>query len=393
MQASTHSVVSERSPRTAAQRALALSPIEQLFTGAGAHPITFGFSFTAPLDASALSASLAQTLRAFPTLQCRLVPHRSKGVGLRRDPSVGALRVAAEPLDVQSARAAGLDGRVDDETARFTLSPEGAGSRLTVSISHAVVDGFAFMQFMYAWARVARGVPLTPVVRERVAEGLAPGPVSAARVRADVGAFWLPERERPRHPALRAVQRRFHLDDLARERAAARAAYRFSLTDHDLICAHLWREFAPPDAEAETFLTCAVDARPLCANLGRSHFGCAITFATAALGREPLARAPVAEAAMAIHQAVGAVDERRIDASMRTLAALKAEAGQGALDEVHLTHPSRGLLVTNLARLPLQGLDFGAGPPSEFEPIVQLPRCAVLFSCPGGIEARVYLPA
>jgi len=249
------------------------------------------------------------------------------------------------------------------------------------------------MQFMYAWARVARGVPLTPVARARITEGLPAESVSPAQVRADVGAFWIDGQKRADHPPLRALRRRFSLDDLARERAAARSLRRFSLTDHDLICAHLWREFAPRQAndDAETFLTCPIDVRPLCPTLGRSHFGCAITFATAATPRSELERAPIADVAALVHAAVADVDEARVSASMRTLAALKAERGPSALADVHLTHPSRGLLVTNLTRLPLQGLDFGAGPPSEFEPTVQLPRCAVLFSCAGGVEARVYL--
>jgi hypothetical protein len=78
---------------------------------------------------------------------------------------------------------------------------------------------------------------------------------------------------------------------------------------------------------------------------------------------------------------------------MATLAGLREQHGSGAMDEVHLTHPEHGLLVTNLSRLPLQELDFGLGPPRSFEAAVQLPRCAVLCACPGGVEARVYLPA
>jgi shikimate O-hydroxycinnamoyltransferase len=375
-------------------RALALSPIEQVFTGKGAYPITFAFSFAAPLDARALRDSLAQTLRSFPLLACRLADNGSRGIGLRSDPSAGALRVVDEPMTLDAVRAALVGGCIGSETARFTLAPERAGSRLTVSISHAVVDGFAFMQFMYAWARVARGSPLGPVTRHAGSEGFAEGRVSPELVRAAAGAFWLEGRERAEDVPLRTVRRQFRHDELARQRAEARTTHGTSLSDNDLVCAHLWREFAPAGAspDAETFLTCPVDARPFCRQLGRTHFGCAITFATAALRREQLERAHPADVAAHVRKAVGAVDEQRFWASQRTLAALSAQHGAAALSEVHLTHPSHGLLVTNLTRLPLEGLDFGTGAPLDFEPIVQLPRCAVLFSIPGGVEARVHLP-
>lgn len=395
MQATTQHVPSDVLSRAAVPRTIALSPIEQVFTGAGAYPVSFGFSFAAPLDAAVLQSSLAVTLRSFATLQCRLVEDGPRGVALRRDAAVGALRVSSAELDRAGMREAIVDGRIGSETARFTLSREGAGSRLTVSISHAVVDGFSFMQFMYAWARVARGLPLPPVVRERLEDGSSEGAVSAERVRADSGALWLEGRKRAEHVTLRSVRRRFSHDDLARERAEARASRGSNLTDNDLICAHLWQQFAPRDTspDAEAFLTCPVDVRPLCPKLGRAHFGCAVTFATTALSARELASSHAADVAAQIRKAVGAVDAQRVLASLRTLAALRAQRGSGALDEVHLTHPERGLLVTNLTRLPLSGLDFGTGAPSELEPIVQLPRCVVLFSCPGGVEARVYLPA
>jgi hypothetical protein len=251
------------------------------------------------------------------------------------------------------------------------------------------------MQFMYAWARVARGLPLGPVTRHAGSEGVAEGRVSPELVRAASGMFWLEGRERARDVPLRAVRRQFRHDELARQRTEARATRGASLSDNDLVCAHLWREFAASSAspDAETFLTCPVDARPFCRQLGRTHFGCAITFASAALSRGQLERAHPVDVAARIRAAVGAVDEQRFWHSQRVLAALRAQRGAAALSEVHLTHPSYGLLVTNLTRLPLEGLDFGTGAPVDFEPIVQLPRCAVLFSVPGGVEARVYLPA
>lgn len=384
-------------PRTVARDLIELSPIEQVFTGAGACPITFLFEFDRPLDAQALQASLAGALRGFPLLQARLIEDGPRGVALQPDPALGALHVCSEAASAAEVAAAlaPLALQSGCETARFTLVQRGAGCTLAASMSHAVVDGFAFVSFLYHWARGARDLPGIAPSRQPIAPSAPPGPVTAERVLADCGAFWLAGHKRSVAAELRLECRRFRHDELTRERAQIRASHGANVSDNDLIAAHLWREFAPRlgSAEAEAYLTCPVDARPLCRALGRFHMGCAITFATAALPIASLQQLPLAELALTIRRAVGAVTEERVSASMSTLAALREQQGPGVLDEIHLTHPARGLLVTNLSRLPLQELDFGAGPPRSFEASVQLPRCAVLCAYPDGVEARVYLPA
>jgi shikimate O-hydroxycinnamoyltransferase len=294
-----------------------------------------------------------------------------------------------------AAALAPLDVGTGSEAARFTLVQGTAGCRLAASMSHAVVDGFSFVSFLCSWARLARGLPGLPVSRQRIVPVPCAEPVTPERVLADCGAFWRPGHKRSMASGLELHTRRFSFEQLAGERARVREARGVSVSDNDLIAAQLWREFgaAAAGADGDSNLTCPVDARPLCRQLGRAHLGCAITFATAALPVARVRDASLAELALGIRKAVSAVDEARVNASMSTFAGLCAQRGPGALDEVHLTHPERGLLVTNLSRLPLQELDFGAGPPRTFDAGVQLPRCAVLCACPGGVEARVYLPA
>ncbi|MEY4547474.1 MAG: hypothetical protein RL685_3669, partial [Pseudomonadota bacterium] len=358
-------------PRTVASELIELSPIEQVFTGAGACPITFLFEFDRPLDAQALQASLAGALRGFPLLQARLIEDGPRGVALQPDAALGALHVCSEAASEAEVAAAlaPLALQSGCETARFTLVQRATGCTLAASMSHAVVDGFAFVSFLYHWARSARGLPGIALSRQSIAPSIRPEPVTAERVLADCGAFWLPGQKRSVAAELRLECRRFRHDELALERAQIRATHGANVSDNDLIAAHLWREFGPrlSSVEAEAYLTCPVDARPLCRALGRSHMGCAITFATAALPIASLQQLPLAELALTIRKAVGAVTEERVSASMSTLAALREQQGPGVLDEIHLTHPARGLLVTNLSRLPLQELDFGAGQPRSFE--------------------------
>ena len=54
-------------------RAIALSPVDYLFTGVGSQPITFAFFYPHKLGPAALRNGLAKTLEFFPLLQSKLI--------------------------------------------------------------------------------------------------------------------------------------------------------------------------------------------------------------------------------------------------------------------------------------------------------------------------------
>jgi hypothetical protein len=91
---------------------------------------------------------------------------------------------------------------------------------------------------------------------------------------------------------------------------------------------------------------------------------------------------------------VGAIDAARVDRAQRVVDALRRSAGAAAMEACHVVHPGRGLLVTNLSRLPVPEVAFDAGPPVAFDILTPAERGAVVLPAPGGgADVRVCLPA
>ncbi len=63
------------------------------------------------------------------------------------------------------------------------------------------------------------------------------------------------------------------------------------------------------------------------------------------------------------------------------------------MEETHVIHPDRGLLVTNLSRLPVHEIEFDAGPPVRFAILTPAERGAVVLPAGDGVEIRVCLPS
>ena len=60
--------------------------------------------------------------------------------------------------------------------------------------------------------------------------------------------------------------------------------------------------------------------------------------------------------------------------------------------EIHLRHPHHGMIVTNLTRLPIRSLDFGAGAPQGFLPYVDVLGGAAILPAENGVEILVAPP-
>jgi hypothetical protein len=93
-----------------------------------------------------------------------------------------------------------------------------------------------------------------------------------------------------------------------------------------------------------------------------------------------LREAPTEEVASWIRRAVEEVPSQ-IDAALAELAALRAEHGLAVLPRFRTVRSEAGFVVSNLSKIPLSALDFGAGSPVALHaPADPAPRersCAV----------------
>jgi hypothetical protein len=99
------------------------------------------------------------------------------------------------------------------------------------------------------------------------------------------------------------------------------------------------------------------------------------------------------ELALRVNRAVRKVNNDSASRSMRTLAQFRDQQGWAAMEHVHLKHPAHGLIVTNLTRMPIRELDFGAGAPADFSFHSDVSGSAALLPANTGIEVVALHPS
>lgn len=382
---------------------LRLSPIDHAFTGAGSYPIELCFAYGGTLDEERLRASLRQVLAAFPAVSSRVVRLPAGALGLEPclegcpfETSVSDRSIVpGEPSAVFGTPVETLEG-LPVARVRLTRTPD--GSVLSLAISHAVVDGFAYFQFLSAWVLAFHGRAVPPACHDRsllAPEPEAPELLDPASVRAGSGFFLGAQRSFPPREQLRFTRWLFTLGELRALVAEAQAGCSRRLSHNDVLAAWLWRRFVPgwtAGSEPTAWLSCPVDVRRVVPSLPPAYFGCAVALANASIEMEDLARAPLGPLARRVHEAVGAVDAQRVRIALATLDGLRRRGGLPVLERLHAVHPRAGLLVTNLSRLPVSQIAFDAGPPVAVDIPAPAERCAVVLPAEGGLDVRLCAP-
>jgi shikimate O-hydroxycinnamoyltransferase len=384
-------------------RLLPLSSIDHVFTGVGAYEIGFVFAYQDTIDPDRLRSSLERTLEDFWPLRSKLV---------RLSDHAHAFQPADEGLVFETARSASTFDSADDVTAfvdsvhtvegepltkiKLTQTPQ--GSVLGVSISHALVDGFSYFHFLSSWSRIHHDQRFLPPVHQR--ELLTPKTstprelVTPDEVLTRSGFFWVGKR----HPVAR--------DQLSEERlllskeainellAEARQDCQISLFPNDVLTAYLWKScitrWYDGSGNSSTFVTCPVDFRRILRAVPRTYFGCAICGTTVSLDYDSLVSASLGELALLVRQAVARVKQEYVSGALETLERLRQQRGLPAMEEIHVRHPQHGMVVSNISRLPIQSLDFGAGIPIAFQALPSADRGAAILPAEDGVDIRIY---
>jgi shikimate O-hydroxycinnamoyltransferase len=382
-----------------------LSPIDHIFTGVGSYPIEFVFAYDATIDPGRLQDSLDSVLDTFTPLHSRLVIASDDTYEL--EPSVdpisievtdqpAALQVSENPYDFLSP----VDTVVGEPLARVRLSQTPDGSVLGVSISHALVDGFSYFHFLAGWAMEFHGKDNIAPSHER--DLLTPKKTAGQRsitpddVLEMSGTFWAEKRAATLRERMRWDRfsiSKAELNELLRE---AQEDCDGRLSHNDVVTAFLWKKYLEawnPNDEGPAYVSCPVDVRRILKPFPRTYFGCAVCLATTSMERSEFADASLGELAGRVRTAVGRVNQDYAWGSFDTLEQLRKQEGLDVLERIHVIHPDNGILVTNLSRLPVQQVQFDAGPPVTYEILTPAERGAVVLPGADGIEVRVCHPA
>lgn len=353
---------------------LRLSPIDPLFTGPNAYEITLALDYAGPLDEERLRAGFEAALEAYWPLRGELV--EEGGFLAFRDARRAELSFGegdVEPVET-------LPGR--------PLCRARAGrTRLSLSVSHAAADGYSVFQFLAAWAaggKPARAPELdrSPLIPDE--SPLPPAPATAKDLRRACG--WAGAGIR-RAPAKRPRRRlRFSEAELARLAAEAGLELGMGLSANDLLCAHLWKTVFPERVE----LSIPLDFRRLHPDLGPAFFGNAVVGVPVDLEPgETASSVPLKTLALRVRDAVRGRRLPEVERALEALEALRRESGVAALQAMPVCDPDRGILVTNLSRVPSRALDFGAGAPVGLEFKTAFDGSAVILPAEDGLEVQL----
>jgi len=383
-----------------------LGPADYIFTGAGSEPITFAFHFRNPLDPDALRKSLSGTLGSFPPVQGGLAQSSENAYAFHLAENALELETRDSDLPFAESRAlfrylSPVESRVGHPLARISLTRTPDGSVLAASISHALVDGFSYFHFLTSWARVCRGEQFLPPDLSRegalFAEEDGGEPVDAAVLLDRCGLHLAGSRSTQSGAAAREERIPLSSGELkALLEQANRDRPGVPFSENDVLTAWLWQRFLPrwieEPGDHQTWVTCPVDCRRIFKALPRRYFGCALCFASASVSLGRLRQAPLGELASCVHDAVRRVTNDFAALSMSTLGLFRRQHGPAAMENLHLTHPRHGMVVTNLTRMPLRDLDFGNGAPEDFLVHSDVSGSAALLPSQDGVLAVVIHP-
>lgn len=90
--------------------------------------------------------------------------------------------------------------------------------------------------------------------------------------------------------------------------------------------------------------------------------------------------------ALQLEQAIHRTDAGRARQVCGALRDLYQQQGPGVTSFLHAADPASGILFTNLSRLPLGMLDWGAGPPRDFALLTKAANAHVLTARDGALQ-------
>jgi shikimate O-hydroxycinnamoyltransferase len=379
---------------------------DYLFVGNSSCPVTFAFSYSTKLDEKQLQHALDLLLEYFPIVSGSL--HQDSETSYVFD-TARRRRVVLEVVTT-SATFAEIADADPSSLVRFVRSSDGeplisvrlthtaSGSVLGVSMSHALVDGFSYFHLLSNWASCMRAerpdntrFERSPLgITARVAQS-----TSRQSLLTQSGLFW-GERRADVISVEEHARVRFTQAEITALVAEAQHDVTVRLRPNDVLTAWLWQRYGvrwwANDLDSPVYMSCPVDIRRALGATEQPLFACAICFATAEASFDALRSAPLGELARRIQASVADVHEGAYETRLATLAAMREQHGLAALEQVHLRHPRRGMLVTNMSRLPLVGLDFGFGPPSDFKFFTQVSSMAAILPASDGVDIRIFAP-
>lgn len=381
-----------------------LSAIDHVFTGVGSYPVEFIFRYNKRIDEKRLRDSLLKTVEFFPMISSLLVSQNDDSYGFELSPDGLLFSVADSPLNFEENEnkydyidpVETLEG---SPLSRIRLTHMPEGSVLGVSISHSLADGFSYFHFLSSWARIFHGKQIFPPVHQREllnTPEVIENDILGNSFRERTGLFLEDKRIPIPKNKLMWETRNYKQDQIKELLSETQQEADLRLSHNDLVTSLLAQEYlvkwSRENGAERCYISCPVDFRRLLEGFPVTYFGNAVAMASFELPLKTLKEIGLADLAGKIRKNTGKVNGSFIRQSISTLISLRKQLGRKIFERVHVMHPQGGLLVTNLSRLPIQDIEFDAGPPVQYDILTQTVRGAVVLPAQDGYEARICCP-
>lgn len=381
-----------------------LMPIDYVFIGANPYQVEFVFYYDYAIDVEKFKSALAATLPDFPLVSSQLQPTGDGRYQLRPCPEGLEFEAATQAGEMDTSnRYAYLNSvktREGEPLTKIRLTQVGTGTVLTISISHIAGDGFSCFYFLSQLANAFHGRPV---------------------VRPDYNRNWFVNQPRhldarPENPealeltgfALAGRRKEVSVESIVWEnrfisheeiegwQAEASKTTDSRLSKNDVITAYLWKEYVLKWHKAGPLVhpnfTFPFDVRRFSDWVSDRYFGNGICLAGGAMAAEHFAEASLGELALLVRKAVNKVDRDYVQNSYDIFEAFRSQFGLESMQDFYVADPGDGILVTNLSRVPLEGLDFGQGKPFQFFTATPSPRAAIVLPAENGVKVDICYP-
>lgn len=378
-----------------------LSPIDHVFTGEQGYSIEFLFFYQKRLALKQLKSSLKKASKKFYPLT-QILEERDDTYYLIDGKGIDIEFLNCTDKDMPSStdlhgllpHYLPLRSTPGNPLFRAQLCHFKNGSTLAVNVSHCLVDGFSYFMFMSYWASLAK-TPLTRVFdylklklfqpqfdRSLLCPSDLPKSVSKIELSTKTGCIVGAERSFGDFKQNKFEIVRYPKEEIQEDVARANSQSQITLSAHDLITVKLLREFAKKWNSEDDVLnvTSAFDYRRVHKYLKRFYFGNAVLGTYTQINFKDLYNKEVWELAEMIRSTTSSINHESAVDSLRYLEKFRLENGTKSMANIHVSHPERGFLITNLSRVPVASLDFGAGAPFQIVPMTMAPRVFIVMS-------------
>lgn len=377
-----------------------LAPVDYIFTGPGSQPITFAFEFPGKIGWQFLEQSLAEVIKIFPAVSSTLVKIDINTYAF--EPSKEGREFIEVQKDISFTENTILNEYITPVQTipgkplmRIQVTQTNENTILGLSISHALTDGFSYFHFLSSWARMTRDQKfLPPVMQRNLVRGDPKSvdlPFKSDQFIKDTGLFTGPPRKDNDPGELQIDRFNISQDEIGNLLKDIHPPEGVKITYNDVLSAYLWKKYAMKwFTEGEIYISCPFDFRGILSEVPRTYFGCAILCASTSMDFNQLKQSRIGDLALKIRQAVNNMNPGKISSGLNALETLRHADGIPSMEKIHVRHPSHGMIVTNLSRMPIQDVDFGTGPPSHFIAHSDIDHGAAILPAKDGVEVLVY---